>query len=403
MSCRDIYSADHDPQPPSTLPRQSPAGHPLRRGFRHRITPARPVLIKAGLSGTGSRTRSLADEPTATKPSLNPTLPSQSCKANGGARPSICWADPFPPAPAVVGCGRLVRGQTPTPLGASVRSVPLYRSGRSPDWLKMKNPAAPAVKREAEEVWDKWTYGSTTVFRGKDSGLIRFQRRCREFRVKWLPDGRAPRDLSHLNLREARLSGAHLSRREMSLTDLRRADLGGAWLTDSSFMGANLEGANLKGAYLTGANLVSANLSGANLSGANLYGTHFDGAHLAGSNLSGAELKQTIFAGTVLREVEGLELCVHSGPSFIDFQSLQYSWPLPLTFLRGIGLPDSLIDYLPSLFNQAIQHYSCFISHSSKDQAFAERLHADLQNKGVRCWFAPHDMPIWGEDHRCYR
>jgi len=26
-----------------------------------------------------------------------------------------------------------------------------YRSGRSPDWLKMKNPAAAAVKREAEE------------------------------------------------------------------------------------------------------------------------------------------------------------------------------------------------------------------------------------------------------------
>jgi bifunctional non-homologous end joining protein LigD len=28
-----------------------------------------------------------------------------------------------------------------------------YRSGRSPDWLKMKNPDAPAVKREAEEDW----------------------------------------------------------------------------------------------------------------------------------------------------------------------------------------------------------------------------------------------------------
>jgi len=26
-----------------------------------------------------------------------------------------------------------------------------YRSGRSPDWLKFKNPDAPAVKREAEE------------------------------------------------------------------------------------------------------------------------------------------------------------------------------------------------------------------------------------------------------------
>jgi len=28
-----------------------------------------------------------------------------------------------------------------------------YRSGRSPDWLKMKNSNAPAVKREAEEDW----------------------------------------------------------------------------------------------------------------------------------------------------------------------------------------------------------------------------------------------------------
>jgi len=28
-----------------------------------------------------------------------------------------------------------------------------YRSGRSPDWLKFKNPGAPAVKREAEEDW----------------------------------------------------------------------------------------------------------------------------------------------------------------------------------------------------------------------------------------------------------
>ena len=30
-----------------------------------------------------------------------------------------------------------------------------YRSGRSPDWLKFKNPAAPAVRREAEEDWGK--------------------------------------------------------------------------------------------------------------------------------------------------------------------------------------------------------------------------------------------------------
>ena len=30
-----------------------------------------------------------------------------------------------------------------------------YRSGRSPHWIKMKNPKVPAVKREAEEDWGR--------------------------------------------------------------------------------------------------------------------------------------------------------------------------------------------------------------------------------------------------------
>ena len=37
----------------------------------------------------------------------------------------------------------------------STRLGSRYRSGRSPDWLKFKNPEAPAVKREAEEDWGK--------------------------------------------------------------------------------------------------------------------------------------------------------------------------------------------------------------------------------------------------------
>jgi len=37
----------------------------------------------------------------------------------------------------------------------SKRKGSSYRSGRSPDWLKMKNSDAPAVKREAEEDWNR--------------------------------------------------------------------------------------------------------------------------------------------------------------------------------------------------------------------------------------------------------
>ena len=35
----------------------------------------------------------------------------------------------------------------------SKRLGSMYRSGRSPHWVKVKNPKAPAVKREAEEDW----------------------------------------------------------------------------------------------------------------------------------------------------------------------------------------------------------------------------------------------------------
>lgn len=79
--------------------------------------------------------------------------------------------------------------------------------------------------------------------------------------------------------------------------------------------------------------------------------------------------------------------------SYVDVHSLlKISKELPQVFLRGIGLPENFIDYLPSLLEIPIQYYSCFISYSNKDELFAKRIHNDLQNNGVRCWFAPEDM-----------
>ena len=37
----------------------------------------------------------------------------------------------------------------------SKRLGSIYRCGRSPNWVKVKNPKAPAVKREAEEDWGR--------------------------------------------------------------------------------------------------------------------------------------------------------------------------------------------------------------------------------------------------------
>jgi hypothetical protein len=116
-------------------------------------------------------------------------------------------------------------------------------------------------------------------------------------------------------------------------------------------------------------------------------------ADLSSADLTQAKLGATIFSDTRLTSVIGLGTCQHLAPSGLDHRTLERFHRLPMPFLRGVGLPEGLIKYLPTLFNQA-KYYSCFINYSTKDQKFADRIHADLQKKGVRCWFAPHDMPI---------
>lgn len=214
-------------------------------------------------------------------------------------------------------------------------------------------------------------------------------------------------DLSDANLREdvsgahpkedfsgANLSAAYLLRANLYGANLREANLSGAILTNATLNYADLTGANLANASLIATDLGDANLQGANLREADLHATN-----LSQANLRTADLRKAVFSRTILGNVDlthtlGLDRCEHFGPSVIDFQTLSRSENLSINFLRGCGLPDTLIEYLPSLRGDAVQFYSCFISYSARDQVFAERLHADLQNKGVRCWFAPHDLPI---------
>jgi uncharacterized protein YjbI with pentapeptide repeats len=198
-------------------------------------------------------------------------------------------------------------------------------------------------------------------------------------------------DLNEANLGGANLSGAHLDWAYLWEAQLSGANLSGAHLREANLRQANLWGANLSGARLWEANLTEANLIEANLSGAHLSRANLVNANVRGANLTGAALSWTVFGDVDLTGVIGLETCEHRRPSIIDHRTLERSGRLPLSFLRGVGLPDNLIE--PSLY-QALHHYSCFISYSTKDQEFAERLYADLQNKGVRCWFAPHDLRI---------
>jgi uncharacterized protein YjbI with pentapeptide repeats len=104
-------------------------------------------------------------------------------------------------------------------------------------------------------------------------------------------------------------------------------------------MGANLGAANLSGADLRRADLSRATLFGSNLSAANLDET----------DLYRVKFFRTIIADVDLSTCKNLDSVDHLNRSTVDTRTLQRSGSLPLSFLRGVGLPDMLIEYLPSL------------------------------------------------------
>ncbi len=238
--------------------------------------------------------------------------------------------------------------------------------------------------------------------------------------------------IAEIDLRDADLSGMDLSGAKLGAALLSRTKLRGTVLADAYLEAATLTRADLTDAFLSNANLTTAvvddavarntTLYGANISRAILGGTSFVGANLTGANLSdahlfdsdltnadlsrallcrthldqtdfrSARLSGTVFAATNLAQAKNLDTCRHLGPCYIDWESLKMSKSLPEVFLRGCGLSDELITYLPSLTNRAIEFYSCFISYSQADKSFAVRLHDQLQGRGIRCWLDDHQI-----------
>lgn len=247
-------------------------------------------------------------------------------------------------------------------------------------------------------------------------------------------------DLSRANLRDLSLCEANLRHADLNLadlrrSDLRRADLEAAILNSSNLQEANLDSANLDRADLSELrhswmgfsaigpidvqrvtrSLQGANLRGANLSSAQLSHTNLRGALFEGCNFSKVQMSYAILGDSDLSKAIGLSDVVHSGPSSISTDLLALSrGKIPEVFLRGCGMSDWEIEsvklYQPGLDPEqvtnitykihelyvkgGVQYYSCFISYNSKDEQFARKLHDDLQNSGVRCWFAPEDMKI---------
>lgn len=198
--------------------------------------------------------------------------------------------------------------------------------------------------------------------------------------------------LTRANLTRANLTRADLTRADLSESYLTRANLSGANLHEVDLTRADLTRANLSESYLSGANLHKVDLSGANLSGANLTRANLTRANLSGTQFETTRCDNTIFADVDLSTAKGLDTIQHVGPSFIDTRTLFRSSNIPEVFLRGCGVEEILLTYLPAMKGKAIEFYSCFISYSHADKSFARRLHDTLQGRGIRCWLDEKQM-----------
>jgi len=125
-----------------------------------------------------------------------------------------------------------------------------------------------------------------------------------------------------------------------------------------------------------------------------LYGAIFVETDLSGSNFTNATMGETVFSRTSLAKAEGLDTVNHQSPTSIGLDTFFMSGGLPESFLRGCGVPEEFIAYASSLVGIPIEYYSCFISYSHPDEAFARQLHQDLQLRKIRVWFAPEDLKI---------
>jgi hypothetical protein len=223
----------------------------------------------------------------------------------------------------------------------------------------MADPEHVKILKEGSEAWNKWVATNVSVA---------------------------------ANLSNADFSNAKLSLTDFQEVDFRNANLEGADLSFCKFIWTDLSNANLRRADLRSASFGEANLTNADLRGADLSFTVFNGTELSRANLQGAVCQQTYFTEVDLSKTLGLGECDHWSPSNLDLGTLARSKDLPESFLVGCGISHFLIKHLAELREDPRQFQSCFISHSSQDLDFARKLHSDLVQRGIRCWFAPENM-----------
>ena len=209
---------------------------------------------------------------------------------------------------------------------------------------------------------------------------------------------------------EARIERSNFNNAILIKSKLINTQIGGAF-GGADFFETDLSGATIT-AYLEDAFLVSADLSS----------TRFVGARLKRASFGNNLFRDTIFVLSDLSDVHITSLshidagtlaattwetrrvlqATQEGKLELegnDLREVQKLAALGMSttkeFFIANGLTQSQViqiyNNIPKIMTAASRQ-SVFISYSSADEEFAQKLYAGLRDGGVRAWFAPHDM-----------
>ncbi|MGK0374611.1 MAG: hypothetical protein ACJA2E_001083 [Arenicella sp.] len=180
--------------------------------------------------------------------------------------------------------------------------------------------------------------------------------------------------------------------------DFSEVKMGGFHMRQSFIYHSNFNNADLSHVNFGHPSFIECDFSESKLSI-----TDFTYSSLYSCNFLNADMEKCLFGNTSLfdsnitkaKNVDssnGHQGMIHWRESLISMDTLTDT-ETPAHFLKGIGMSDTVIDYLPSLANRSpIKMDSCFISYSHKDEGFAKKIYERLRKEGVSVWYAPADM-----------
>ncbi|HEX8734684.1 MAG TPA: toll/interleukin-1 receptor domain-containing protein, partial [Pyrinomonadaceae bacterium] len=207
-------------------------------------------------------------------------------------------------------------------------------------------------------------------------------------------------NLSETRLYDLDLEGVNLSSADLSNTFILDCNLSNVIFNAAILLRVRLSNvrlfrSDLRRSTLSSVAIEHGSLEEATIADTTIGGVDFYAIDLKNTDFSNAVMYANSFINVDLSVTKGLKSIFHGSPSTIGIDTLYKSaGKIPEIFLRGCGVPDDFITFIPSLIGakETIQFYSCFISYSTKDEEFARRLYSRMRDEKLRVWFAPEDI-----------